>query len=162
MNGFAGDSVVVEAPLRLELAAREARQLGAKPPFAVLDHALDVEAQGLSTVALPQRGQPPKPDFVRGGLRSQVARHLLLGAHVGEEELVHVFREFAADEQPDDGKDDPLLVDLAERSDAGGRPAPHVDVMAAVGHVADQFAPVEEGRDEEDIVEVARLAVPGR
>ena len=62
-------------------------------------------------------------------------------------------------EQPDDGKDDPLLVDLAERSDAGGRPAPHVDVMAAVGHVADQFAPVEEGGDEEDIVEVAGLAV---
>ena len=96
MNGFAGDPVVVEAPLRLELAAWEARQLGKKSPLAVLDHALDMEAQSLRAVALPQRGQPPQPDFVRGGLRSQVARHLLPGAHVGEEELVYVLREFAA------------------------------------------------------------------
>ena len=152
-------AVVVEPALGLEGAGRQLRDLRPGALLGVVEDVLGVELHGIQSVAVEHRGEAAHPQVVRRNLCPQIARHLLLRAHVGEDHLPQAGVDLAPGHELHHRENDPLLVGLAEGADARRRPAAHVHVVADVGEVSHQLAAVEDGGDEEDVVQVARLAV---
>ena len=152
-------AVVVQPALGLEGAARQLRKLGPGTLLGVVEDGLGVEPNGVQAVAVEHRCEAAQPQVVGGDLGAQIAGHLLFGAHVGENHLPQAGVDLAPSHELDHREDDSLLVGLAERADAGRRPAAHVHVVAYVGEEPHQLPAVVDGRNEEDVVQVARLAM---
>ena len=156
-----GVAVGVHGALGLVDAMRELGELGPRPPLGVLEQLLHRREDRLDPVAVDERGHAANARRVGGDLGPEVARGLVLGADLGQDQLEDVLQDRAALDELDRRDDHALLEDLFERADRGGRPAADVDVVREVRDVTDQLALVVDGRDQADVVQVdaARVRV---
>ena len=100
---------------------------------------------------------------VGGDLGPEVARRLVLGANLRQDQPEDVLDDGAALDDLDGRDDHTLLEHLAERADARGGTATDIDVVGEVRHVAEQLAVGVNGRDQADVVQVdaTRIRVVG-
>ena len=159
VHGTVRDAVVIEPALRFVGPLRQFLQFPFDSPRRVLQQPVDVEVEGLFSVSIQKRRQPPHSHVVGRDLGPEVAAHFPVGPHVGQDHLPEARMDLSARDQLHHGENDALLVDLPKRSNAGGSPAPHVHVVTAVAHVAHQLPPMEKRSDEKNVVQVATLPV---
>ena len=139
----------------------ELRDLGAHAPLRVLEQLVHGRQQHLAAVPLRQCGDPSHARRVRGDLRPEVTRRLVLRADLRQDQAEDVVEDLPALDDLDGRDDHALLEDLAEGADRGRCAATDVDVMREVGDVADEGSVDVDGRDQADVVQVhaARMRV---
>ena len=160
-HGVFGEPVIVHKALGAILAPGQLRELRGRAPVGVGDQLVHVEVHRLRAVAVEQRREPPRAGIVGGDLRAEVARGLAFGADLGKDQPEHVVHDPAGPHHLHRGDDDPFLVDLAERADARRRAAAHIHMMGEIAEITLDLAPVVEGRDHDDVVQMraARIGV---
>ena len=154
LHRLVGDAVAVHEHLGAERAVGELGERGARAALGVAQQLLQVLRQRGRAVLGDQRGDALGAEAVGGGLGAEVAGDLARAAEVGADHREDVGVDLAALDEAHAGDDEAFLVDLARDADAAGRAAADIDVMGDVGHVAEQRALVEDGRDERDVVQV--------
>ena len=146
------DAVGIDPGGALVGAVGQLLDLGAHLPGGGFAQLLDGGLDGLGTVAIEQRGEPPGTDLERGSLGLDVADPLLGDADVGHDDGVDLGVHPAALEELDRRQAQPLLLDLGgTRREAAGDGTADVGPVAGVGEPAPVPALVEEGLDEADI-----------
>ena len=108
----------------------------------------------LQPVAADECLEPADAGRVGGDLGAEVARGLVLGADLREDQVEDVAHDPAAFDDLDGRDDHALLEHLPERSDRRRRAAADVDVVREVGDVAEQPPVVVDRGDEADVVQV--------
>ena len=149
-----GEAVAVHHALGAEFALGKLGHFRSDAPLGVVEQFLGIFGDRLQPQSLDQAGHPAGPGVIGRDLRPKIAAGLMLGADLGQNQPEDVLHHLPVLHHFDRRDNDAFLKHLLEGPNAGRRPTPDIHVVGQVGDIAKETVPVEQGRNEGDVVEM--------
>ena len=147
-------AVVVEKVLGLVDAVGKAIEGVASALLRIGVELVDKAVERGLSQPLHHLDEAPGAQGVGRDLGAEVAGRLLLGADIGDEHLENVGIQPAASGDLHHRQHQALLIDLAASRQTPRLGAADVDMMGQVGSVSDNVPLMEDGRQDDDVVQV--------